>query len=228
MARPTQPKPARSDRRRADGSRPVSNARPVRPVTPPTKMLDAGNGTVALPAVRPSGEAVALFQAAVEAMQRHQYGQAAKHFRALLDGFASERALLDRVRVYLDLCERELQRRAEQPVTPEEKVTAATAALNDGRDADAERLARDVLAASPDHDLALYLLAAIYARRGDPDEALSWLRHAMDVSPDVRAQARHDADFESLRDLEPFQQLLDAPISAQSDARRQRRVRPDR
>jgi hypothetical protein len=50
----------------------------------------------------------------------------------------------------------------------------------------------------------------------------------MDVSPDVRAQARHDADFEPLRDLEPFQQLIDAPISAQSGARRQRRPRLDR
>jgi tetratricopeptide (TPR) repeat protein len=171
---------------------------------------------------------VTLFQAAVEAMQRHRYDHAASHFRTLLDGFPSERALLDRARVYLDLCERERQRRPPAPMTPEEKVTAATAALNDGRDVEAERLARDVLAASPDHDLALYLLAAVNARRGDSDGALSWLTRAMEVSPDVRAQARHDADFESLRALEPFQQLIDAPISAQSGARRQRRPRLDR
>jgi Tfp pilus assembly protein PilF len=222
-----QPKPARTARR-AQVSQPV--ARLLRPATVPSAALATGapSATPPQPLLGPNAEAVARFQAAVEAMQRHQYAQAAGHFRTLLDAFPSERALLDRVRVYLGLCEREIQRRPTAPVTPEEKVTAATAALNDGRDADAERLARDVLAVSPDHDLALYLIAAVNARRGEVDEALTWLRRAMDVSPDVRAQARHDADFEPLRDLEPFQQLIDAPISAQSGARRQRRPRVDR
>jgi uncharacterized membrane-anchored protein len=113
-------------------------------------------------------------------------------------------------------------------MTREEKVTAATAALNDGRDVEAERLARDVLAASPDHDLALYLLAVVNARRGDSEGALSWLTRAMEVSPDVRAPARHDPQFESQGAREPFQQLIEAPISAQSGARRQRQARLDR
>lgn len=228
MARPSQPKPARSDRRRADASQ--TAAKPLRPATPAAAVLDARHAAAAIhqSPLRPSADAVTLFQAGVEAMQRHRHEQAAGHFRTLLGGFPSERALLDRARVYLDFCERELQRRPPAPMTPEEKVTAATAALNDGRDAEAERLARDVLTASPDHDLALYLLAAVNARRGDSDGALSWLTRAMEVSPDVRAQARHDADFESLRALEPFQQLIDAPISAQSGARRQQRARLDR
>lgn len=228
MARPSQPKPARTARRRAHVSRAV--AKPLRTTSVTSAGLATRTPSVAphQPLLGPNAEAVVLFQAAVEAMQRHQYAQAARDFRALLDAFPSERALLDRVRVYLDLCEREIQRRPAAPITPEEKVTAATAALNDGRDADAERLARDVLAVSPDHDLALYLLAAVNARRGDADEALAWLRRAMDVSPDVRAQARHDADFEPLRDLAPFQDLIDAPISAQSGAKRQRRPRLDR
>ena len=49
----------------------------------------------------------------------------------LLDN--NERALLDRVRVYLDLCERELRSRAPEPRSIEERLTAATAALNDGQ-----------------------------------------------------------------------------------------------
>ena len=184
MARPSQPKPARTARRRAHVSRAV--AKPLRTTSVTSAGLATRTPSVAphQPLLGPNAEAVVLFQAAVEAMQRHQYAQAARDFRALLDAFPSERALLDRVRVYLDLCEREIQRRPAAPITPEEKVTAATAALNDGRDADAERLARDVLAVSPDHDLALYLLAAVNARRGDADEALAWLRRAMDVSPD--------------------------------------------
>jgi tetratricopeptide (TPR) repeat protein len=176
----------------------------------------------------PSQDAVGLFQKAMEALQRHRYGAAADTFKALLDGFPAERALLDRTRVYLDLCERELSRQPRKPATAEEKVTAATAALNDGRDEEAEQLAHSVLDEAPDHDLALYLLAAVHARRGEPDMALEWLGRALEVSPDVSAQARHDADFESLRDLEQFRHLLDARFSSQSGARRRSAARPDR
>lgn len=172
--------------------------------------------------------AVGLFQKGMEALQRHRYKAAADAFRALLDGFPGERAFLDRTRVYLDLCERELSRQPRKPATAEEKVTAATAALNDGRDEEAEQLAHSVLDEAPDHDLALYLLAAVHARRGEPDMALEWLGRALEVSPDVSAQARHDADFESLRDLEQFRHLLDARFSSQSGARRGSAARPDR
>jgi tetratricopeptide (TPR) repeat protein len=171
---------------------------------------------------------VVLFEDAMQALQRHQFPVAADRFQALLGQFPSERALLDRARVYRDLCEREMRRRPAGPQTVEEKLTAATAALNDGRDEEAARLAHSVLDQDPDQDLALYLLAAVHARRGESDFALDWLGRAMDVSPDVRAQARHDADFESLRNLESFRQLLDSPVSAQSGARRHRRSRSDR
>jgi tetratricopeptide (TPR) repeat protein len=113
-------------------------------------------------------------------------------------------------------------------MTAEEKVTAATAALNDERDEEAERLAHSVLDEVPDHDLALYLLAAVHARRGESDMALEWLGRALEVSPDVSAQARHDADFESLRDLESLRQLLDARVYLKSGIRRRSAARPDR
>ncbi|MEO8481802.1 MAG: tetratricopeptide repeat protein [Acidobacteriota bacterium] len=156
----------------------------------------------------------------MEALQRHRYAAAAAAFRSLLDDFPAERALLDRARVYLELCERELRSQPQKPTTAEERVTAATAALNDGRDDEAEQLAHSVLDDAPDHDLALYLLAAVHARRGEAGVALEWLARALEVSPDVSAQARHDVDFKSLRDLADFRQLLDASFSAQSGARR--------
>jgi tetratricopeptide (TPR) repeat protein len=184
------------------------------------------------PLARPSpglsADAVGVFQQGMEAMQRHHYELAAGAFASLLERFPGERALLDRSHVYLALCEREMRRRPQAPTTPEEKVTAATAALNNDHDDEAERLAHSVLDDEPDHDLALYLLAAVHARRGETTLALEWLARAMDVSPDVSAQARHDADFESLRHLEDFRLLVDAPVSAQSGARRKGHARLDR
>ena len=166
------------------------------------------------------------FQRGMESLQRHQYQQAAGAFRSVLKDFPDERALLDRARVYLDLCERELRRAPANPQTAEERLTSATAALNDGDDARAEYLAKSVLNQEPDHDLALYLLAAVEARRGNAESALSRLRQAIAISPEVSAQARHDSDFEALQDLPEFRELTETPASAAP--RRPRRGRAER
>src|SRR5690242_21101227 len=79
-------------------------------------------------------EAIALFQRGMEALQRHSYSEAAAAFNAVVMGFPSERALLDRARVYLELCQRETNKRPAVPKTIEERMTAATAAPNKGDD----------------------------------------------------------------------------------------------
>ena len=177
----------------------------------------------------PSAEAVSVFQNAMQLLQRHRYSDAAGEFRALLDRFPREAALRERSQVYLALCDRELKRQPAAPRTIEERLTAATAALNDDDEAGAESLAKSGLADAPQHDLALYLLAAVEARRGANDAALRLLIRAAAVSPEIRAQARHDADFEDLHDLDAFRQLIDPPQSSGPRAgRRTRRGRSER
>jgi len=173
----------------------------------------------------PSPAAVSAFETGVQAMQRHAFAEAAKQFRHILESHNGDGGLRDRTEVYLALCERELRRRPASLETLEERLTAATAALNNGDDERAEQLARGVLGEDPDQDLALYLLAAIEARRGAINAALHMLAQAIDARPDVRAQARHDADFEALRPLDAFQQLIEVPPHAASLARKSRRPR---
>jgi tetratricopeptide (TPR) repeat protein len=88
-------------------------------------------------------------------------------------------------RGYFGLCERELNKRPATPRTVEERLTAATAALNNGQDEDAAELVRSVLGDDPKHDLALYLLAAVHARKGDLEEALSLLGKAIAITPEA-------------------------------------------
>lgn len=178
---------------------------------------------------RPPSDAVSVFEKGMRALQRHAFADAADQFRAVLASFPKEGGLCDRSQVYLSLCERELRQRPAPPRTIEERVVAATAALNDGDDAQAEVFAKGVLTEVPRHDLALYLLAAVEARRGSTDAALSLLSQSLDVNPEIRAQARHDADFEDLRDLESFRQLIDPPVDQGTLAsRRGRRGRVER
>jgi cytochrome c-type biogenesis protein CcmH/NrfG len=163
----------------------------------------------------------------MEAMQRHAYLDAARAFQCVLMGFAGERALAERAKVYLALCEREANRRPVNPRTLEERLTAATAALNNGEDAEAEELARSVLGDDPKHDLALYLLAAIHARRGDNIEALTLLAKVMAITPEAAAQARADEDFADLHDMDDFRAMTEPP-ALPAQPRRSRRARTDR
>jgi tetratricopeptide (TPR) repeat protein len=179
----------------------------------------------AIPPPAPSDDAVRLFDQGMQALQRHQYQRAAEHFRAILAQFSVERGLCDRSQVYLALCERELRRTPTSLTTIEERLTAATAALNDDDEAAAEALAKQVLADAPQQDLAMYLMAAVAARRGDQDGAIEWLERAIRVGPELRAQARHDEDFAELRGLDAFHRLLDLPAAA---FRGQRRARAER
>lgn len=206
---------------------PGTTARPGGGDRPQT--MSAGHPAAAAPRAALAPDAVSLFERGMTALQRHAYSDAAPHFQELVEHFPSESALRDRSQVYLDLCQRELTRKPAAPRTIEERLTAATAALNDDRDEDAEELARSVLAESPKHELALYLLAAIEARRGSMIGALQLLMQAVDVSPEIRAQARHDADFEDLHDLEAFQHLIEIPHQAPAASQgRPRRSRTER
>lgn len=169
-----------------------------------------------------------MFQHGMEAMQRHDYTDASRAFQGVLMGFPAERALVERAKVYLALCQRELEKRPPAPRTIEERLTAATAALNNDDDAAAEELARSVLGDEPRQDLALYLLAAIHARRGDQEEALSLLGKVFAITPEASAQARADADFDGLHELEAFRALTEAASPPPGAPRRDRRSRGER
>lgn len=211
MAKSSQSRATRSTRRTK--SEPAPDPRATQGLPPQAPF--ASNG--------PSPEAVDLFEQATRSLQRHNYRAALKLFKELVQQFPSERALLDRARVYATLCERELQRgTSHPPETTQERLTAATAALNNGDDAEAERLVVLALNQAPEHELAFYLLAVVHARRGSMTAALAALRRAMTISPEVRAQAAHDADFEPLRGNDAFEQLLADPL-AQSGTRRRPR-----
>jgi tetratricopeptide (TPR) repeat protein len=206
---------------------------PQRTSKTPGRSATAGERQPGLPPPPPPGppaEAVNAFEAAMQSLQRHSYQQAAAGFRDLLERYPSERGLLDRVRVYLGLCDRELRRQPVVPGTVEEQLTAATAALNNGDEAGAERLAKAVLAQDSRDALALYLRAVIEARRGAAGAAMSYLEKAVEISPEAGAQARFDADFESIRDTDTFRRLTDPPANStpSNHYRRARRVRGER
>jgi tetratricopeptide (TPR) repeat protein len=173
-------------------------------------------------------EAVALYERGLEALQQHDYVGAANLFESVLRQYPEEKELHERVRLYLNICQRQAVPREATPKTVEERLYAATLAINGGRYDEALTHLRLVRDEDPDNDHALYMLAVAHAQRGEPTEAVAHLERAMALNPDNRGLARTDPDLEPIRADDAFRAAIEAPPGSRPDRRRPFRARTAR
>jgi tetratricopeptide (TPR) repeat protein len=187
--------------------RPVKASQPSHVVSQrPPATVAPQRSTPQLSSPRPAvvrkgyADALALYEQGVAALQAHEYSRASTSLRSVISGYPEEKELHDRARLYLNICERQVESRAATPKSPEERIFAATVAFNAGNYDDALTHLRAATKEAPDHDHALYMMAAVLALRDEPQEAVPALLRAIELNPENRAMARHDPDLESLRD----------------------------
>jgi tetratricopeptide (TPR) repeat protein len=173
-------------------------------------------------------EAVAIYERGLEALQRHDFAAATGLFESVLRQYPEEKELHERVRLYLNICQRQATPKETAPQTLEERLYAATLAINGGRYDQALANLRLVRDEDPDNDHALYMLAVAHAQRGEPAEAIAHLERAIALNPENRALARSDPDLEPLRGDEAFRTTLDTPAGPRADRRRPLRSRSSR
>jgi tetratricopeptide (TPR) repeat protein len=225
MAKQRRPPP-----RSVDAQPQAASARPGGPSNP-----DAGTHRPAEPA--PPGtperrstyfEAVAVYERGLEALQRHDYRGAIDLLESVLRQYPEERELHERVRLYLNICQRQATPREASPQTIDERLYAATLAINGGQYDQAIAHLRLVRDEDPDNDHALYMLAVAHAQRDEHAEAIAHLERAIALNPENRALARTDPDLEPLREDDAFRTTLEAPPSSRSDRRRPFKTRTAR
>jgi tetratricopeptide (TPR) repeat protein len=200
----------------ADAKKPRSQAATQRPAAQPAQPA---------PPPRKPGyyEALAMYENGVRALQRHDYLGAATQFRSIIERYPEERELQERSQLYLRVCERETARRPATPQTPQERIYAATVALNAGETAAALDHLRRALKDAPDSDHAHYIMSVALASKGESSQALDHLRQAITLNPENRALARQDPDLEAVRGANGFWELLDSPAGSARGKPRKRR-----
>ncbi len=143
----------------------------------------------------------------VAALQKKKIGEAERHFLELIQKYPEEKELVDRARVYLAVCERHRQTARPALTGPEDFYYAAIYEKNRGNVAEAiEHLKR--AAKKNGGGKVDFLLACCYAQRGDFQSSLAYLRKAIEDDQGNRILARHDRDFDQVRDTPEFQELL--------------------
>jgi tetratricopeptide (TPR) repeat protein len=175
-------------------------------------------------------EAVAMYERGLQALQRRDFATAAAALRSVIERYPDEQELLERARLYLKVCERELEPKEPAPKTADEWVYAATVSLNAGDAAAAVQHLQRALTTNASHDHAHYMMAVASLRRNHPEAALDHLRQAVTLNPENRGLARQDPDLDPLRDLAGFRAALDVsaaePVASQkSVALRPRKTR---
>src|SRR6476660_5127156 len=173
-------------------------------------------------------EAVAVCERGLEALQRHDFQVAADLFESVLRQYPEEKELQERVRLYLNICERHATPREAVPQSIEERLYASTLAINGGRYDEAISHLRLVRDEDPDNDHALYMLAVAHAQRGEHAEAVAHLERAIALNPENRALARTDPDLDPLRGDEAFTTALETPPLLRAERRRPLRPRSAR
>jgi tetratricopeptide (TPR) repeat protein len=173
-------------------------------------------------------EAVAVYERGLEALQRHAYQQAANLLESVLRQYPEEKELHERVRLYLNICQRQAAQRETAPQTIDERLYAATLAINGGQYDQAIAHLRLVRDEDPDNDHAIYMLAVAHAQRDEHAEAVAHLERAIALNPENRALARNDPDLEPLRDDDTFRAALDAAPASRPDRRRPVKTRSAR
>ncbi len=205
-------------------TRPAPVARPVRRSDPApaggAQLAERSDAHVA---------AVRLYEQGVEALQQRNYSTAAHLLESVIDHYPDEKELHERVRLYLNVCRRQAAPPDHTPTTPEERVYAATLAINAGVYDHGLQHLQLALAADPANDHVHYMLGVVHALCLDFASSLAHLQRAVELNPDNRFLALQDADLSGLREADPsFRNIIDAAFAARRERRDGHRPRASR
>jgi len=153
-----------------------------------------------------TGPAFQQYQSAVQLVQQAKYDKALAALEKLL--LTAPPELRERCRMYINTCQRQLERPALAFGTPEERYDYAVSQLNVGLYEEAREQFNSVVSDHPGADYAYYGLAVLECITNHPQECLSHLSRAIDLNPRNRLQARSDNDFQSMLDDPRFTELL--------------------
>lgn len=146
------------------------------------------------------------YETAVRLMREGKYEKAKAALEALLSSDAGD--LVDRARVHLTACERQMKKSAISFRSPEEQYDYAISLLNTGYYEDAREQFEAILKKHSSADYAHYGLAVLYSMTGRAEDCLEQLARAIELNPRNRIQARLDSDFQEMSDDPRFTELL--------------------
>ena len=146
------------------------------------------------------------YETAMKLFQEGKVDKAKTAFEAILKADAAD--LVERVRVHLAACARQMERKSRSFANLEERYDYAISLVNTGFYEDAREQLNAILKERPAADFAYYGLAVLESLTGRVEECLQHLSEAIRLNANNRVQARNDSDFQDMADDPRFTELL--------------------
>jgi tetratricopeptide (TPR) repeat protein len=153
--------------------------------------------------------AIHAYEAAIKLMHAEEFQKAIKGFENLIADHPEEPEIQERAKVLIHACEKKIHEKERTVVrSAEDHYNIGIADLNRRELASAVQHLQQALKQMPKGDHILYALAAASTLQGNRDEALQYLKQAIQYRPENRFLALRDSDFETLNEDAEFKQLV--------------------
>ena len=177
-------------------------------VSKPAAKVGARSTNVRLPSRQFAG-AVSALESGIKLMYAEEYGKAVRAFNKVIADYPEEPEIQASAKARIQACEKKIQDRTRTVLrSADDHYNVAVAFLNGGNLDSAVTHLQSALKLSPKADHILYAMAAANALKGNKDQALTYLKHAIDHRAANRFQAAVDNDFAVLSEEQAFKDLI--------------------
>lgn len=144
------------------------------------------------------------YSQAIKEFRKGAYEKAKESLSAFLKKYPSEKELIDRARIYLEICE-ERQKKETIPLkTFDDYYQYSIYKINQGEYEEALKMLKKTGEMKPDEGKIFFLMADTYCLMGKEDECLEYLKKAIQLDKYFGILAQNEADFESLKESKKF------------------------
>jgi tetratricopeptide (TPR) repeat protein len=156
--------------------------------------------------------AVHAYEEAIKLMHAEEFQKAIKCFETLIAEHPEEPEIQERAKVLVHACEKKIHEKERTVIrSADDHYNVGIADLNRRELDSAVQHLQQALKQLPKGDHILYALAAASTLQGKRQEALQYLKQAIQSRQENRFLALRDSDFESLHEDADFKQLVTQP-----------------
>jgi tetratricopeptide (TPR) repeat protein len=147
---------------------------------------------------------MAAYTLAMKDFHKKNYGKASQSILAFLETYSSEKELVDRARIYLKICENQLEKAPETLKTIDDYYESSIIKINKNEPDEALKLLEEAQKMKPEEGKIFFLMADALCLMEKEDECLENLRKAIQIDESFAILAQNEPDFEPLWNNKKF------------------------
>lgn len=154
-------------------------------------------------------KALAAYSQAMKVFRKKDYNKSEELLKQFLEAFPKEKELIDRVHLYLKLCENKKNKETVSLKSFEDYYQYSIIKINLGEYDEALKLLTKAQELDPQSAKIDYMMANVLCLMENEEECLEFLGKSCEKDPYFKILAQNEEDFEILRENEEFKKITD-------------------